>query len=148
MVSLKKMYPLKVVTCVIDSLLYNVLYFLLQIRLEATDEIMPGGAILNLTESKIIFKSVEDILQVHKKIEKQLLENLKYWNSVKKAEAFIIFVSFIISIIYGHINIPDFVEDSPINNTSGIKNFLIDPYIWLSDWLILQATTQSLQFTT
>lgn len=122
MVSLKKMYPLKVVTCVIDSLLYNVLYFLLQIRLEATDEIMPGGAILNQTESKIIFKSLEDILQVHKQIEKQLLENLKYWDSVKKAEAFIIFVSLIISIIYGHINIPDFVKDSPINDTTEIKN--------------------------
>lgn len=122
MVSLKKMCPLKVVTCVIDSLLYNVLYFLLQIRLEATDEILPGGAILNQTESKIIFKSLEDILQVHKQIEKQLLENLKSWDSVKKAEAFIIFVSFIISIIYGHINIPDFVQDSSINNTTEIKN--------------------------
>lgn len=77
---------------------------------------------MNQTESKIIFKSLEDILQVHRQIEKQLLENLKYWDSVKKAEAFIIFVSFIISIIYGHINIPDFVQDSPINNTTEIKN--------------------------
>lgn len=111
------MFPLKVVTCVIDSLICNVLYFLLQIQLKATDELMPGGAILNQTESKIIFKSLEDILQIHTQIEEQLLENLKYWDSVKKAEAFIIFVSFIISIIYGQINIPDFVQDSPINNT-------------------------------
>lgn len=100
MVSLKKMFPLKVVTCVIDSLHYNVLYFLLQIQLAATNEFLPGGAILNQTESKIIFKSLEDILRVHKKIEEQLLENLKNWDSVKKAEAFTIFVRFIISITY------------------------------------------------
>lgn len=80
----------------IDSLLYNVLYFLLQLKLEATDESVPGGAILNQTESKIIFKSLEEILQIHKQIEKQLLENLKYWDSSNKAEAFTIFVSFIL----------------------------------------------------
>lgn len=78
----------------IHCLLKNVLNLILQINLEATDDSLPTGALLNQTESKIIFKSLEEIFRIHKEIEIQLWTDLKNWDSVHKAEAFTTFVSF------------------------------------------------------